>query len=335
MTHRHKLPISIASIVAILAVFSASAQAQIAVGELAPNPEPYCVNGPFENIPGPGTSRAAYTVPTAGVLTSWSTNATIGAGQTLTFKVYRPLDPTHYVVVGHDGPRALTPSVVNTFKTAIPVQAGDVIGNNDLANVNVVPNACMFETSNFGDVIDCEEGDFLDGVPFEVFPECEFGSRPNVTATILPPPVVTSISPAGGSIKGGTGVIVGGANFAEVKGVTFGSTPASSFTVNSEGQLTAIAPASAVLAKVNIGVTTLAGTATSTSQFGYEGCTVPKLKGKKLKASKKKARKAGCKIGKVTKRKGSSAKTGKVVKQNPKPGKVLAPGTKIKLTLEG
>ncbi|MDX6606312.1 MAG: hypothetical protein QOD14_852 [Solirubrobacterales bacterium] len=62
----------------------------------------------------------------------------------LTFKVFRNIgDPSTYMAVGHDGPRALVPSVVNTFATSIPVQAGDVIGLND-ENATAVPNACIF-----------------------------------------------------------------------------------------------------------------------------------------------------------------------------------------------
>jgi len=53
----------------------------------------------------------------------------------------------------------------------------------------------------------------------------------------------------------------------------------------------------------------------------------------KLKGTKKRLRNADCKIGKVKKIEGATAKTGKVVKQNPKPGKVLAPGTEVKVTL--
>lgn len=60
---------------------------------------------------------------------------------------------------------------------------------------------------------------------------------------------------------------------------------------------------------------------------------MPKLKGKKLKASKKRARKSDCRIGKVKKLGDASAKTREVVRQNPKPGKILLPGTKIKVTL--
>ena len=54
----------------------------------------------------------------------------------------------------------------------------------------------------------------------------------------------------------------------------------------------------------------------------------------KLKAAKKALKKASCKPGKVSKRNGATAKTGKVKKQSPKPGKVLAPGAKVKLTLK-
>ena len=41
----------------------------------------------------------------------------------------------------------------------------------------------------------------------------------------------------------------------------------------------------------------------------------------------------GCKLGKVTLRKGVSTTTGKVKQQSPKPKAVLAKGTKVKLTL--
>jgi beta-lactam-binding protein with PASTA domain len=62
-------------------------------------------------------------------------------------------------------------------------------------------------------------------------------------------------------------------------------------------------------------------------------CTVPKLKGKSLKASKKKIKATYCKVGKVTKKKGARASIGKVVGQSRKPGTVLAAGTVLKVTL--
>ena len=79
--------------------------------------------------------------------------------------------------------------------------------------------------------------------------------------------------------------------------------------------------------------TTVAGTATGATPFQAQACKVPQLNGNKLRGAKKRVRKAHCKVGKVKKIEGATAKTGKVVKQRPKAGKVLAPGTKIKVTL--
>ena len=64
----------------------------------------------------------------------------------------------------------------------------------------------------------------------------------------------------------------------------------------------------------------IAGAASSVQTFAYEGCNVPKLSSQKLKASKRKSKKADCKIGSVKKTGDATAKTGKVIKQNPKPG---------------
>jgi hypothetical protein len=62
-------------------------------------------------------------------------------------------------------------------------------------------------------------------------------------------------------------------------------------------------------------------------------CTVPKLKGKSLKASKKKITAADCKVGKVTKKKGVSTKAGKVVSQSPKVETSKAAGSRVNVTL--
>ncbi len=64
-----------------------------------------------------------------------------------------------------------------------------------------------------------------------------------------------------------------------------------------------------------------------------EGCVVPKLKGRTLKASKQQLREANCKVGKVTKLRGATAEGGRVARQSPVPGGVLAPGAAVKVTL--
>jgi PASTA domain. len=62
-------------------------------------------------------------------------------------------------------------------------------------------------------------------------------------------------------------------------------------------------------------------------------CLVPRLKGRSLKAAKKRLEEAGCGIGAVRKRQGSTAKNAKVVKQSPRPGVVLAPGATVTVLL--
>jgi Tol biopolymer transport system component len=62
-------------------------------------------------------------------------------------------------------------------------------------------------------------------------------------------------------------------------------------------------------------------------------CVVPKLQGKTLKAAKQKLQAANCKLGHVAKKEGVTAKTGKVVKQSPKPGTTLAVGSKVSVKL--
>jgi hypothetical protein len=133
------------------ALVVASPAAAVTVGQLAPgsSPDALCSNGPNDSLTPTVTSGNSYVIPALAApygmtATSWSTNAAAGAGQTLTFKVFRKIgDPATYRVVGHDGPHPLTPSVVNTFPTSIAVQAGDVIGLND-ENAIDVPNACDF-----------------------------------------------------------------------------------------------------------------------------------------------------------------------------------------------
>jgi hypothetical protein len=87
----------------------------------------------------------------------------------------------------------------------------------------------------------------------------------------VPPPTVTSVSPATGSSSGGTSVTITGTNLDEPSAVSFGAADASSVLVNSENSITATAPAGTPGATVDVTVTTLGGTtATSAAdQFRY------------------------------------------------------------------
>jgi len=82
-----------------------------------------------------------------------------------------------------------------------------------------------------------------------------------------------------------------------------------------------------------VSVTTPAGTAMAPESFAYEACKVPALAGKKLRAAKKRLKKSHCKVGKVKLLGDATKKSGKVKKQRPKAGRVLAPGAKVNVKL--
>ena len=90
--------------------------------------------------------------------------------------------------------------------------------------------------------------------------------------TYVGAPTVSGILPTSGPTAGSTSVVITGTNFTGASAVKFGSTNASSFTVNSATQITASSPAGSAGA-VDITVITAGGTsATSASdQFTYVG----------------------------------------------------------------
>ena len=316
--------------------------APLTLGQAAPTGIPAECKGPAELVESSTSGINPYVVPRAGMITSWSTNAGAGPGQTLKMKVFRPVAgvANTYTVIAHDGPRLLAANVLNTFSVDIPVQAGDVIGLN-AGNASVAtPNACLYPTNVTTDILDLSTADTPDGASV-TFPLSSPGGRPNVAATLQPAPTVTAIRPSSGWFLGGTQVTITGSDFEAVSAVSFGETPALSYTVDSESQITAISPPGSAGATVDVSVTTLAGRSATgaADKFTYtltspltqvSRCTVPKLKGKTLKAARQKLKKADCKLGKV---KGVKSKTARVKKQSSKPGKVLAPGAEISITL--
>lgn len=286
----------------------------------------------------PPTLVNPYVVPRAGMITSWSTNAGAGAGQALKMMVFRPLGAENvYTVVGHDGPRSLAANVLNTFSVVIPVQAGDVIGLNDANASAETPNACFFATTVTTDILALATASTPDGGSVTL-PPLAIGGRPNVAATLQPAPAVATISPSSGWFLGGTPVTITGTDFEGASAVSFGETPASGYSVDSESQITAISPPGSAGATVDVSVMTSAGTSATgaADKFTYTAgparvsrCIVPKLKGKSLKASRKKLHSADCKLGKIE---GPRGRAVKVRTQTPNAGRVLAPGAKISIT---
>jgi hypothetical protein len=72
-------------------------------------------------------------------------------------------------------------------------------------------------------------------------------------------PLVNSLRSRGGPVTGATTVVLNGTGFTGTSAVRFGTTPAASFGVDSDNQITAVSPAHAA-GKVNVTIVTPAGT---------------------------------------------------------------------------
>ncbi|WP_433063111.1 Ig-like domain-containing protein [Dactylosporangium sp. CS-033363] len=108
-----------------------------------------------------------------------------------------------------------------------------------------------------------------------------------VSFTVVPPaPTVTGLTPlVGPANTAGTSIVITGTHLTGATAVTFGGVAAASFTVNSDTQVTAVAP-SGPTGSVDVTVTTPGGPATSSMKFVYTQtadpavpATVPALAG--------------------------------------------------------
>lgn len=95
------------------------------------------------------------------------------------------------------------------------------------------------------------------------------GSADQYTYTVAP--AITHVSPAAGPVAGGTSVTIAGTGFTGASAVKFGSGAATTYTVDSDSQITATT--SAGTGAVDITVTTAGGTSSlsSADQFVYIG----------------------------------------------------------------
>lgn len=129
--------------------------------------------------------------------------------------------------------------------------AFDSFGNevyNQLTAVNVLPANCTV-----GDTAYCSYRAYL-----------------SLSPTFVPPPRVTSVSVTSGPAAGGTNVTITGTGFTGATAVSFGASPATSFTVNGDTSITAVSPAASA-GTVDVTVTTAGGTsaASATDQFTF------------------------------------------------------------------
>jgi hypothetical protein len=262
--------------------------------------------------------------PVNGAIVRWRVQGAEGGPFFL--RVLRPNGSGGYSAWGTSNPATPTGPGLQTFTANLPIRAGDLIGVDPSHGTDKIGVAEVAGAS-YG---------YIFPPPFDgatVAPSGTFsGQEVELSAEVQPTPAVTSVEPDSGPVAGGTVVKITGTDFNAASAVKFGTLPATGFTVESDTQITATAPRNAKVGAVDVTVTTLAGTSPTAraDRFFYEGCAVPKLKGKKLKQAKKALHQADCKLGKVKYGKG---KPGKVSKQSVKPGKVLKSGSKVTVTL--
>jgi hypothetical protein len=318
---------AIASVTALALFAAASAQAStVTIGSVLPlgsTPTDFGGVQTFFNtaLPEKGANLVS---PVNGAIVRWRVQGAEGGPFFL--RVLRPNGSGGYGAMGTSNPATPSGTGLQTFSTNLSIRAGDLIGV-DPSNATDKIGVADVAGASFG---------FVFPPPFDgatVAPSGAFsGKEVELSAEVQPTPAVTSLEPDFGPVAGGTTVKITGTDFNAASAVKFGLTPATGFTVESDTQITAIVPRGTKVGAVDVTVTTLAGTspAVRADRFYYEGCTVPKLKGKTLKVTKKALRQADCKLGKVKRREG---KPGKVIKQSPKPGKVIKSGSKVGVTV--
>lgn len=274
--------------------------------------------------------------PVSGMIVRWRIAGAQGGPFRL--RVMRPLGGPTYLAAGTSAPATPAGLGTETFDTAIPIKAGDLIG----IQTTTPQDKLGFGQPAFG----LPEYRIWSPIPADGTSadlSAIAHTEPAFNAEVKPAPAVTSLSPASG--LGGTAVSIAGTDLDGATSVSFGGIPATAFKVESESKITATAPPAADSGPVDVVVKTNAGSsavspgdrftypATSTARDPGPSCLVPKLRGKSLTAAKKALKRAGCRIGTVKLRRGATAKTGKVVGQKPGPGKALPLGTKVNLVL--
>jgi hypothetical protein len=331
MKQKRKLGLFTTLMAAIALLGATAAQAStITVGSVLP---PGFTSKPFGEVqtllntalPEKGANLVS---PVSGAIVRWRVQGAKGGPFFL--RVLHPNGTGAYAASGTSGAVTPTGPGLQNFTANLRVKAGDQIGI-DPTNATDEIGIVEVPGASFASIFPPP----ADGATVPARPPVS-GAELELSAEVQPTPAITSVTPASGSIAGGTEVKVTGTDFTAASAVKFGDTPAASYAVLSETEMTATAPETTKAGRVDITVTTVAGTSLTSGgdRFNYQACIVPKLKDRKLHAARTRLRNAGCKLGKVTKLDGATGKTGLVSKQGIKPGKTRLPGTKVNVTLD-
>jgi hypothetical protein len=193
----------VAAVAALLLLGAASARAATTIGQLDPAPgSSVACAGEFDGLNPTVTSGPSYVVPPySGTITSWSTNTSVAPNQMLTMKVFRNVAGSTWMVVAHDGPRALVAGALNTFSGLnITVKPGDVLG---LYYSLVAFNNCEFDVP--GESYLERTGNLADGGSGTFSSDTD--ARMNISAVVKPSSTFTLVGAPRRNKKKGTAVI--------------------------------------------------------------------------------------------------------------------------------
>jgi hypothetical protein len=314
---------------ACLAFVGAAQASVLSIGSVLPKEPTPTEFGRVQTLFNTALPEAGATLssPVNGAIVRWRIQG--ASGGPFFLRVLHPNGKGGYEAAGTSGGATPADEGLQTFSTNLKVKAGDLIG---VDPTNATDKIGVAEASG-------AKYETIFPPPFEgsvVAPsETVSGKEIELSAEIQPEPEVTLVSPPFGPVTGGTVVTVTGKNFTNASEVRFGST-AATFTVDSDTEITATAPKAARPGQVDVAVTTFAGANPNThfDDYVYTACVVPRIKNRTLKVAKAQLRRAGCKLGHVKKVDAPKPKkVGKVLKQAPKPGKVLAPGSRVRIQL--
>lgn len=306
----------------LLAPAAAGAKNVIVGSPLSGNFEPTPCDSPSCTLTNTSFSSGALaTSPIDGAVVRW--RMLLGSPATgYRIRVLDPAGGATYKGAGSSSTQSPDGPGLQSFPTSLPIHVGQAIGLDIDDSVGTIGFAQAPGLASF-----LKWGPTLsDGVSGEGGGNDEVELAFN--AEIQPAPTVTGFTPESGSFVGGERVTISGTDLTDASNVTFGTTEAQSFTVESESRISAIMPAVAAKSVSPVLVRTPAGTGSAPTAFIATACVVPKLVGKRLKQAKRRLRQATCRLGALRGRRGA-----RVSKQQPKPGRALPPGGRVRLRL--
>jgi IPT/TIG domain len=202
--------------------------------------------------------------PADGMITAWR----VTGGGNLRLRVIHPVGGGQFSAAGTSAIAGAVNGTPNA--TSLPIRAGDSIG---VGLVDTTSHAGFSIGGGSAATWRYSPGPFPDGGPPETPVDRQNDTR-LVNADVVLAPVISSVFPASGAPAGGNRVTIAGSYFDGATGVTFGSNAASSFTVDSANQITAVVPASPV-GPVDVRVVGPGGTSAISAADKYTFAALP------------------------------------------------------------